>query len=204
MIYLFLDTETTGVDKENDMIISFSYKICDDDFKEIEHGIIEMNPFTSLEEAKSEKYAKALEVNGYKPEQIMEFMSASVGMAKVAEVYKRALGYNGGWWPKIVGYNSNAFDIPMIRNNAKRFGAILPEVGEQHIDVYQLVLALDVMGKIPQKRNELGKPMKNKLFESVARLNIEADEDKFHDASYDTEMTYQIFMKLKQTVTINI
>jgi hypothetical protein len=46
-----------------------------------------MNPFTSLEEAKSEKYAKALEVNGYKPEQIMEFMSASVGMAKVADVY---------------------------------------------------------------------------------------------------------------------
>lgn len=210
--FCFFDTETTGVSVDNDMIISLSYKITDENFKEISSRTIEMCPFNTLEEAQSPQYEKALEVNGYKPEQIMTFKPAKIGIQQFVELLKGLVEQNNNqYWTEdkkplvtFVGYNSNAFDIPLLYSYAKRLGIDMPRFGYKHIDVYPLIFALDQMGKIPAKFYEDGKAMGNKLNESVERCNINADKTKFHGSAYDTEMTYALFMKLKQVITIDL
>jgi len=200
MIYLYLDTETTGLNVATDHIISFSYKMCDED-KEMEKGTIYMNPFETIDEAKDERYAKALEVNGFTPEQIMTFMPAKEGMEMVAKVLQRAKYENGGYWPKVVGYNNVGYDMPIIKANAERYGIELPNIGFAHVDLLQVIWALGAMGKLPVKE---GKTLGNKLCESVERFDIDADATKFHGSEYDVEMTYQLYMKLKQVLKIDL
>lgn len=202
--FLVFDTETTGIHPERDSIISFSYKIVNCEFKTLEEGTIEMNPFSSLEEASDPEYETALKINGYTPNQILGFMPASEGMKKVADVYAEALKYAGDVYNDVilVGYNSSNFDIPMVKHNARKHGIFIPNY--RTIDVYQMVLMLEAFGAMPAKNYPNGQPMKTKLCESVERLGIESDPDKFHSSAYDVEMTFQVFLKIGQLVKVTL
>ena len=192
-IYIVLDTETAGLDTNTAGIISFSYIITDLE-NEYERGTIEMNPFES--DADIENASEALKINGYTPEKIATFESARVGMAKIADVFQRATLLGNGGWPRLMGYNLATYDMPIIENNAKKYGVILPNFRHDYVDVLQGVRMLDVMGVIPMRFKEDGKPMGNRLYEAVQRLEIESEQDKFHGSMYDTEMTLRIFQTL--------
>lgn len=193
-IYIVLDTETTGLDTNTAGIISFSYIITDLN-KEYERGTIEMNPFECEDDIASA--IDALKINGYTPEQVITFQPACDGMKQVAEVFERATQYGNGKWPKIMGYNIATYDMPIILNQAKKFNVVLPRFGYDYIDVLQGVRMLDAMGLIPKKYKEDGKPMGNRLVETVQRLGIPADQGKFHGSMYDTEMTLKVFLDIK-------
>lgn len=198
MIYIVLDTETTGLNVARDGIISFSYILTDLE-KEYERGTIEMNPWNGEPTPEQlESATPALKVNGYTPEQIQNFIPAQEGMKRIAEVIEKATTLNDGFWPTVMGYNSMAYDWPLIVNQATLYGITLPKVAYHQIDVYTLVVMLNAMGVMPVKRNPDGKIMGNKLCESVEKLEIEADRTKFHASMYDVEMTLAIFLKLKE------
>lgn len=194
--YIVLDTETTGLDTSTAKIISFSYIIMDSKLEnELERGTIEMNPFES--EIEIANAAEAMRVNGYTPEQVLQFQPAKEGMKQVAKVFERATVYGGGKWPKIMGYNVIGYDMPIIVNNCKRYGAYLPKYYPNAIDVMTLVISLDAMGFMPVKTHPDGKRMGSKLCESVAKLEIESDPSKFHASMYDVEMTLAVFNAVK-------
>lgn len=199
-IYVVLDTETTGLDVNTAGIISFSYIITDFE-TEYERGTIEMNPFES--ESDIENASEALKINGYTPEKIATFDSARVGMARIADVFQRATLLGDGLWPRVMGYNIVAYDMPIIKNNAKKYGITLPDIRHDYLDVLQGIRMLDVMGVIPVRFKEDGKPMGNRLYEAVQRLEIESEQDKFHGSMYDTEMTLKIFKTLAEKLNNN-
>jgi len=206
MINMFFDTETTGLNLETAKIISFSYIICDDE-KEIQKGTIEMCPFADIAEAEAPEVQKALEVNGYTPEQIMSFMPYKDGLEKIAMVFVKAKMLNNDYFPRVIGYNNNGYDMPLIRNNWKKEGIVIPEntIGFKQIDIMQIVWGLDAMGLMPTKVNPTtNKNMGCTLKESVSRMEITADETQFHGSMYDTMMTKELYQKLKQVITINL
>lgn len=206
MITLFFDTETTGLNLETAKIISFSYIICDDE-KEIQKGTIEMCPFADITEAEAPEVQKALSVNGYTPEQVMTFMPYKEGLEKIAMVFVKAKMLNNDYFPRVIGYNNNVYDMPLIRNNWKKEGVIIPEnaIGFKQIDVMQIIWGLDAMGLMPAKINPTtNKNMGCTLKESVSRMEITADETQFHGSMYDTMMTKALYDKLKQVITINL
>ena len=196
-IYIVLDTETTGLDTSTAGIISFSYILTDLE-NEFERGTIEMNPFES--DADVANAAEALKVNGYTPEQVASFQSLADGMKQVAQVFERATLLNNGFWPRVMGYNIATYDMPIILNNAKKCGVELPKFRYDFVDVLQGVRMLDAMGLIPCVLKEDGKAMGNRLSEVVCRLNIPADESKFHGSMYDTEMTLEIFKVIRTRI----
>lgn len=199
-IYIVLDTETTGLDTNTAGIISFSYIITNLE-QVFERGTIEMNPFES--EADVASAAEALKVNGYTPEQVASFQSASEGMKQVALVFERATLLNNGYWPRIMGYNVATYDMPIILNNAQKHDVVLPRFRYDYVDVLQGVRMLDAMGLIPCVLKEDGKQMGNRLSEVVHRLNIPADQSKFHGSMYDTEMTLEVFKAIRTRITKN-
>jgi DNA polymerase III epsilon subunit-like protein len=206
MINMFFDTETTGRNIETAKIISFSYVLCVDD-KEIERETIEMCPFDDIKETEDQEVADALSINGYKPEQIMQFQPYKQGLEKILSVFIKAKAINNGYPPRIIGYNNNGYDMPLIRKEWKRLNIIIPEnsIGFKQIDVMQICWGLDAMGLMPVKKNPItNKNMGCTLKESVSRMEITADETQFHGSMYDTEMTKALYHKLKQVLKIDL
>lgn len=194
MIYIVLDTETTGLDTSTAGIISFSYILTDLEH-EFERGTIEMNPFETIDDIRAAQ--EAMRVNGYTAEQVLQFQPASEGMKQVAQVFERATQMNNGYWPKVMGYNVIAYDMPIIINNCKKHGVTLPKCYPNAIDVMAIVAGLDVMGIMPTKTYPDGKRMGNKLCENVEKFGIESDPSKFHASMYDVEMTLALFHAIK-------
>ena len=193
-VYIVLDTETTGLNTNTAGIISFSYIITDLE-TEFERGTIEMNPFEN--EIDIQAASEAMKVNGYTAEQVLQFMPAKEGMEKVAKVFERATVYGGGKWPKIMGYNVIAYDMPIIVNNCRKHNVYLPKYYPNAVDIMTLAIALDAMGLMPVKTYPDGKRMGSKLCESVAKMEIESDPSKFHASMYDVEMTLELFRAFK-------
>ena len=194
MIYIVLDTETTGLNTSTAGIISFSYILTDLE-TEFERGTIEMNPFETLDDIRAAQ--DAMKINGYTAEQVLQFMPASEGMKKVAEVFERATQLNNGYWPKVMGYNVISYDMPIIVNNCKKYGVVLPKYYPNAVDVMAIVVGLDVMGLMPTKTYPDGKKMGNKLCENVEKFGIASDPSKFHASMYDVEMTLAVFNAIK-------
>lgn len=212
MIYTFFDTETTGLNLDTAGIISLSYILVDENGTEIQRGTIEMNPFEKningdWKYDSPEAAQKAMEVNGYQLEQVLQFQSVADGLKEFNKVLQLAAQMNGGRWTKLVGYNSAAYDMTVLNH------AYNVEM-EQTFDTYSnsnkpsyqqwcwfksddvmiLIDTLCDMGVIEPFRG-------HRLSESAEHFGIKLDESKLHTSIYDTEVTVELWKALQNILT---
>jgi DNA polymerase III epsilon subunit-like protein len=89
----------------------------------------------------------------------------------------------------LLGYNCINFDIPIIMRLCKKYP-------KNHAFPWPPVMAIaDVMFLAQWQFQKKGWPT---LKETVDRLGIPSDPERFHDAEYDVAMTWKCFVKLTE------
>ena len=182
---LFLDCETTGIDKEihaihqlsgyieidGNIVETFDFKICPDD------GMV-INP-------------KALEVSGVTYEQIMKYPPETEGYFEFKNMITRYVeSFDRKDKFVFVGYNAK-FDLEMVnqmflRNGNKFFFSL----------VYSGIV--DVMTMFVDKFESALYLLDNFKLITVAQfLEIKVTEENLHNSLYDIFLTREIFYKLK-------
>ena len=212
MIYTFFDTETTGLNLDTAGIISLSYILVDENGTEIQRGTIEMNPFEkdingNWKYDSPEAAQKAMEVNGYQLEQVLQFQSVADGLKEFNKVLQLAAQMNGGRWTKLVGYNSAAYDMAVLNHaynvEMEQFfdtysNSAKPSYQQwcwfKSDDVMILIDTLCDMGVIEPFRG-------HRLSESAEHFGIKLDEGKLHTSIYDTEITVELWKALQKKLT---
>jgi DNA polymerase III epsilon subunit-like protein len=105
---LWIDLETSGLDSKRAGIIELGYMIEDDRGIIVDEGILEINPFTY--NRKVEISSKALEINGYTPEDLHDLGDSSKIFEEFIDILNK---YEDGRY-QIAGYNV-LFDIKFLR-----------------------------------------------------------------------------------------
>lgn len=190
MKFCFIDTETSGTDKEKSAMLQLAGKIVIDG-KVVETFDIKSAPFEGdiIE-------PKALEVNGLT--EMLIRANQSPGPA-----YRQFLGILGKHCDKydrtdkfqFVGFNAD-FDADMIRswfakNNDVYFGS------------WFWWPVLDVAKLAALRLMEQRHTMANfKLLTVAHALGLDVEEAKAHDASYDIDLTMRVFDTCIQGLTV--
>ena len=172
------DTETSGVDTENDRIITAFISIRDGDRILKEHSWI-IDPGVEIPEEASAIHGMATEwvrANGRK----------DVRVAIEEIVHELSEAAHAGY--VITGYN-NSFDLAMLEAEAKRYnpgieGLRIRESG-RFVDPIILDRAIDKYRKGSRKLKDV-----------AAHYGITFDEEKLHDASEDVRVTAELVPKV--------
>lgn len=183
--YLIVDTETGGLDHEKHPIIQVAAQIYYDT-----KLVDEFN-----EQMKPEDWQivdpKALQINNTKPEELEEFQSQKDGFKKfIAWMDKHVDKYQPEDKFYQVGYNIHKFDADFLRswfamNKHSYYGSYF---WNPPIDV-MLIAAFAAIG---QRQN-----LPNFKLVTVAKsIGIIVEDDKLHDAMYDTKITAEMFFML--------
>lgn len=182
---LFFDLETTGTNPAKHSIHQISGKIIINGKVEDEFDIhMQPNPLAQIED-------EALAVAGVTREQIATYVPFSAG-------YNMFVGHLQPWIDKynkkdkmfLAGYNVASFDTQFLRgmflqNNDVYFGSWFWSVP---IDV--IILAQNLLVEERSK-------MENFKQGTVAKyLGIDVDDTKLHDALYDIEICYKIYLEV--------
>lgn len=184
---LFFDLETTGTNPAKNGIHQISGKIIINGNVEDEFNIhIKPNPLAKIED-------EALAVAGITSEDLQsdKYVPFNVG-------YNMFVGHLQPWIDKydkkdkmfLAGYNVAAFDAPFLRglflqNNDPYFGSWF---WSATVDVMILAMAL-LMEDRPK--------MENFKQGTVAKyLGIDVEDDKLHDAMYDIDICYKIYLEV--------
>ncbi len=181
----FYDLETTGLDPKKNAIhqISAVIRINNTIAKRLD---IRVRPFDG-----AVLDPVALEIGHVTEEQIMAYPSHQ-------EAYKQLTDTLGEYISKfdtsdklhLCGYNNMSFDNDFLRNlwnlnDDKYFGSFFWSD------------SIDVMSEASSFLRQVRPRMKNfKLKTVAALLRIDINESKLHDASYDTDLTMEIFDRI--------
>lgn len=164
--FVFFDTETTGLNPKKDRIVEISAIKVDRNFQPVATFSSYINPYPVF------MNPKASEVNGITMEFLADKPSENVVIRDFAEFCEGA---------GLLGYNSNSFDLGMLRAAHERLGI---QVELDGFDV--LWMARDAM-----------LPTKNVKLKTVAEeLGVVPDSQNFHEAMFDVQMTLSVFLAL--------
>lgn len=185
----FIDVETTGtkfwrngihqlsgcLEIGGEIVETFNYKV-------------QPNPACQIEE-------EALQVAGVTRDQVMSYRP----MGEVYKEFVALLGKHVSRYDKkdkfwFIGYNSQGFDMPMVR-------AWFVQNGDQYFGSFFHSVSPDVMVLAAQQLMGDRSGMEDFKLKTVARkLGVVVDDTRLHDAMYDIEITrqaYHILTKLK-------
>lgn len=139
---LYIDIETTGLNKYAHGIISLSYIIDNEKGEIINKGTKEMNPLSYTNKVSKE----ALKVNGYTLERFKYLPDAKDACSEFISLLNRL--YNGDKY-KIVAYNAE-FDIGFLQQwmNKMSPGTYPKLIDYKHLDPFALVKYLQHLKKI--------------------------------------------------------
>lgn len=172
---LFVDVETSGLNENVHGIIELGYIIEDENRVVLDKGSITMNPLYMS----SKVSPKALEINGFKSEDLPKLPNAKEACIKFIQILNKYL--NGKY--KLVAYNAD-FDTKFIQAWMNK---LVPNtywkiIDYKHLDPFAIVKYLQHTGKIDTGKSQ--------SLESVAKyFNI---EHKAHNALSDIEVTREI------------
>lgn len=182
---LFFDLETTGTNFRQNGIHQIG-GIVDIDGKEMERFDIRLapNPLAKIE-------PEALEVGGVTLEQIQGYQPMESGYMEFVSILSRYVNrYNKKDKFYLVGYNNASFDNQFLRAlfaqcNDKFFGSWF---WPNSMDVYVMAT--------PHLINQRADMENFKLMTVAKTMGIEIDENRLHDATYDIELTRELFYKI--------
>lgn len=182
MKLFFYDLETTGTNPARNGIHQISGAIViDGEIKESFDFKVQPNPKAVIEDA-------ALEVGGVTREQIMSYPTMGEVFARLVQMLSKYVDkYNKKDKFHLVGYNNRGFDDNFFRgfflqNGDQYFGSWF---WSDSIDV--LVLASTFLAA---RRHDLPN---FKLATVAEALGIDINAGKLHDASFDIDITKQVF-----------
>lgn len=172
------DTETTGVRRDEDRIITAFISLRDGDEIVSEHSWV-IDPGIEIPE-------EASNVHGMTTEWVRENGRKDVSTAIEEIVHELSEAAHAGY--VITGYN-NSFDLAMLESEAKRYnkgitGLRIRETG-RFIDPIILDRAIDRYRKGSRK-----------LADVARHYGIEFNEDEAHAADYDVKITAQLVPKV--------
>lgn len=195
MKYLFFDVETTGLDPQKNAIIQLS-GIIDIDGEIKEEFDFRIKPFED-----SVINQSSLDFLGFTKEHIMNYPEPDIQFNKFVNIlnkYVKKFDRNDKFF--LVGYNSQAFDMPYLRkfflDNSKT--AKDYEYGNG-FGSYFYNPTLDVMIlQAMYNKNNYNLTKEKKLFVVCKSMGMKIDEEKLHDALYDVRITRELFYKINK------
>lgn len=182
---LFFDLKTTGVKYWKNGIHQIG-GIVDMDGEEKERFDIRVrpNPQAIVE-------PEALEVAGVTMDEIMAYQPMEEGYRQLVGILSRYVSrYDKKDKLYLAGYNNAAFDNQFLR-------AFFVQNGDNYFESYFWPNPLDVYSLVTPRLFERRPMMDNFKLMTVAReMGIEIDESKLHDATYDIELTRDIYYRV--------
>ena len=170
-----LDAETTGVDTDNDRIITFFLRARDEDRVVFEKNWV-INPGVEVPK-------EASDVHGMTTEWLQENGRTDVSLA-IYEIVREILmwGLKGH---VVCGFN-HAFDLAMLEAEENRTGTEYPQLGIHRGSLRFIDPA--IFSRVFDKYVKGG----HKLITVAQRNGIEVEEDRLHAADYDVEVTEKL------------
>lgn len=182
---LFFDLETTGTMFWRNGIHQIG-GIIDIDGEEKERFDIRLapNPKAQVEQA-------ALDVGGVTLEQIQSYQPMEEGYRQLVGILSRYVNkFDKRDKMYLVGYNNASFDNQFLR-------ALFTQCGDKYFGSWFYPNCMDVYVMATPFIMDHQKDMENVKLMSVAKqMGIEVDNDRLHDATYDIELTRDIYYKI--------
>lgn len=200
--FLIFDTETEDLNLFSTRPWQLSYLLCE--------GVQIKQKHDYLLEVENFKISKdAARITNFKKE---IYEAKKVPAKPEIERFMRYYNHPDVW---IVGHNIINFDLYTVRNMCRENGVphdynkVLP----RYIDTNCLAKAikLDLMPpKDPEEfmiwqiklSNFFQKGLKTNLAQMASEYDIEFDRDRLHDALYDIELNWKVFLKMKMDLKL--
>ena len=180
-----LDLETTGVKFWRNGIHQIG-GIVDIDGQEAERFDIRLapNPAATIEQ-------EALDVAGVTLEQVQSYQPMEEGYRQLVGILSKYVNkFDKRDKMYLVGYNNAGFDNNFLR-------ALFQQCGDKYFGSWFYPNCMDVYVMVTPFLMGVRNDMENFKLMTVARtMGIEIDENKLHDATYDIELTRDIFYRI--------
>lgn len=182
---LFFDLETTGVKFWRNGIHQIG-GIVDIDGQEVERFDIRLapNPAATIEQ-------EALDVAGVTLEQVQSYQPMEDGYRQLVGILSKYVNkFDKRDKMYLVGYNNAGFDNSFLR-------ALFQQCGDKYFGSWFYPNCMDVYVMVTPFLMGVRNDMENFKLMTVAKtMGIEIDENKLHDATYDIELTRDIFYRI--------
>lgn len=190
---LFFDLETTGVKFWRNGIHQIG-GIVDIDGQEVERFDIRLapNPAATIEQ-------EALDVAGVTLEQVQSYQPMEEGYRQLVGILSKYVNkFDKRDKMYLVGYNNAGFDNNFLR-------ALFIQCGDKYFGSWFYPNCMDVYVMVTPFLMGVRNDMENFKLMTVARtMGIEIDENKLHDATYDIELTRDIFYKIINKMDVKL
>lgn len=179
------DLETTGVKFWRNGIHQIG-GIVDIDGQEVERFDIRLapNPAATIEQ-------EALDVAGVTLEQVQSYQPMEDGYRQLVGILSKYVNkFDKRDKMYLVGYNNAGFDNSFLR-------ALFQQCGDKYFGSWFYPNCMDVYVMVTPFLMGVRNDMENFKLMTVAKtMGIEIDENKLHDATYDIELTRDIFYRI--------
>lgn len=190
---LFFDLETTGVKFWRNGIHQIG-GIVDIDGQEAERFDIRLapNPAATIEQ-------EALDVAGVTLEQVQSYQPMEEGYRQLVGILSKYVNkFDKRDKMYLVGYNNAGFDNSFLR-------ALFQQCGDKYFGSWFYPNCMDVYVMVTPFLMGVRNDMENFKLMTVAKtMGIEIDENKLHDATYDIELTRDIFYKIINKMDVKL
>lgn len=187
------DLETTGVKFWRNGIHQIG-GIVDIDGQEVERFDIRLapNPAATIEQ-------EALDVAGVTLEQVQSYQPMEDGYRQLVGILSKYVNkFDKRDKMYLVGYNNAGFDNSFLR-------ALFQQCGDKYFGSWFYPNCMDVYVMVTPFLMGVRNDMENFKLMTVARtMGIEINEDKLHDATYDIELTRDIFYKIINKMDVKL
>lgn len=190
---LFFDLETTEVKFWRNGIHQIG-GIVDIDGQEVERFDIRLapNPAATIEQ-------EALDVAGVTLEQVQSYQPMEEGYRQLVGILSKYVNkFDKRDKMYLVGYNNAGFDNRFLR-------ALFQQCGDKYFGSWFYPNCMDVYVMVTPFLMGVRNDMENFKLMTVAKtMGIEIDENKLHDATYDIELTRDIFYKIINKMDVKL
>lgn len=187
-----------------DIVVSFDFdvnkkvtgnmRIVDIDGQEAERFDIRLapNPAATIEQ-------EALDVAGVTLEQVQSYQPMEDGYRQLVGILSKYVNkFDKRDKMYLVGYNNAGFDNSFLR-------ALFQQCGDKYFGSWFYPNCMDVYVMVTPFLMGVRNDMENFKLMTVARtMGIEIDENKLHDATYDIELTRDIFYKIINKMDVKL
>lgn len=184
-MYIFLDNEMGGLDKEKYSLLSSYLMIVNDDFQFVDDLYLYLKPDDEIYKVCGE----AMNINHIDLK--VHDTKAITYKEGATKLYKWLHKATDGGKIKLTPAGHGVYgDIEWLTHYTISRGSWEVFVSYRKLDTQAVVQFLKSCGVFPEIDGSL---------ESLARhFGIAVNESSLHDAKYDTELTFQVFMKLRK------